>query len=293
MVYGKNIVLFGLLVCMLLMTGGCENDYDVPPISTKQPEVSKAPDDISEPIVTTEADSGDTKSSKPPTTGLGDNDVWFNSYPAGAEVYVIPATVDIYDLELDEIVKANNLLGTTPLNYDFSAGMYYVVSVFTPELFSAVGYELPTLSDPTFDLAFPFDGNLSQSMSYIDGEEIERFSKVYRLNKGSGNSDALVSIALPLPKNQRGQSKPALYPTLATVEALPVSYTFIDTDVRRAIEDNLEKSKLTAIVSPDMVDEMIEVLLRVGKVKLDTSDVDLIIQMKGTDSPSFSITTYG
>jgi hypothetical protein len=224
--------------------------------------------------------------------GLAENEVRISSYPPSAEVYLVPATVDIYDLELEDIMQTDNLLGTAPLTYELSPGTYYVVTVFTPDLFAAARYDLPTLSDPTFDYAFPFDGNLSQSMSFIGGEEIERISKIYRLIKGARNSEALISIALPLPENQRGQQKPVLYPTLATVEALPVSYTFDDAVVRRAIEDNLSEHNLTTTVGPSMVDEMVEVLLRVGKVKLDTSDVDLIIDMHGTDTSSFSISVY-
>lgn len=228
-----------------------------------------------------------------PSPNDEDNELWVNSYPTGAEVYLVPATVDIYDLELEDVMQAENLLGTAPLTHELSAGTYYVVTSFTPDLFTAAGYDLPTYSDPSFDDAFPFDGGLSQSMSFIRGQEIERFSKIYRLIKDPRSPEALISIALPLPANQRGQPKPVLYPTLATVEALPVSYTFDDAIVSQAIEDSLRDNSLAAMVGQSMVDEMVGVLLRVGKVKLDTSDVDLIIQMYGTHKSTFSITVYG
>jgi len=205
----------------------------------------------------------------------------------------VPATVDVYDLDLEDVLHVDNLLGTAPLTYELSPGMYYVITVFTPDLFAAIGYDLPSVSDPTYNDAFPFDGNLSQSMSFIGGEEIGRISKIYRLNKDAGRSETLISIALPLPETQREQQKPVLYPTFATVEALPIEYTFDAAVVGRAIEDNLNKYNLTAIVGPTMVDEMVEVLLRVGKVKLDTDDVDLIIYMQGTDTGNFSIVVYG
>ncbi len=233
-----------------------------------------------------------TATPTPPESPTRANELWVNSYPAGAEVYLEPATVDIYDLELEDVMQGENLLGTTPLTHELSEGTYYLVTSFTPDLFTAAGYDLPTYSDLSFDDAFPFDGNPSQSMSFIDGEEIERFSKIYRLMKDPRSPEALISIALPLPTNQRGQPKPVLYPTLATVDPLPVSYTFDDAIVKQAIEDNLSEHNLTTMVGPSMVDEMVEVLLRVGKVKLDTSDVDLIIQMNGTYTSSFSITVY-
>lgn len=220
------------------------------------------------------------------------NELWVNSYPAGAEVYLVPGTVSGQYPKLDNVMQTKNLLGTAPLTHELSAGTYYVVTSFTPDLFTAAGYDLPTYSDPSFDDAFPFDGNPSQSMSFTNGEEIERFSKIYRLIKDPRSPEVLISIALPLPENQRGQPKPVLYPTLATVEALPVSYIFDDAIVRRAIEDDLRDNNLTAMVGPSMVDEMVEVLLRVGKVKLGTSHVDLIIQINGTDTSSFSITVY-
>ncbi len=224
--------------------------------------------------------------------GLADNEVRISSYPPGAEVYLVPATVEIYDLKLEDVMQTDNILGTAPLNYELSPGNYYVVTVFTPDLFDAAGYDLPTPSDPTFDYAFPFDGNLSQTISFIGGEEIERISKIYRLIGEARSSKGLISIALPLPEHQRGQQELVLYPTLATVESLPVSYTFDDTNVVPAIEDILSKHNLNTMVGPSMVAEMIEVLLRVGKVRLDTSDIDLIIQMDGTDKSSFSITVY-
>jgi hypothetical protein len=283
----KCIATLGYFVSLLFLITGCFR-LPPPPIPTDDvtPSTSPTPTETEPAPV----DNTDTPgiSSPPP----GEDEVWFDSYPGGAKVYVVPATVDIYDLELDDVTQVNNLLGTAPFTHDLSSGNYYVVPVFTQDLFSTAGYELPTLSDPTYDFAFPFDGNLSQQMSFIAGEEIERIYKIYRLNKSGRNSEALISIALPLPETQRGQQKPALYPTLATVSILPTSYTFEDTFVRQAIDDNLKEYNLTAIVGPDMVDEMIEVLMRVGKVKLDTSDVDLIIQMKGTDSAQFSITAY-
>ncbi|KPL16253.1 MAG: hypothetical protein AMJ93_15970 [Anaerolineae bacterium SM23_84] len=210
-----------------------------------------------------------------------------NSYPAGAEIYLVPATVGIAQVDLDDVMLAGNRLGTAPLIHKLAAGTYYVATSFTPDLFTAAGYQLPTLSDPTFDDAFPFDGNAIQSTSFIAGDAIERLSKLYRVIMRAGESEALISIALPLPENQRGRLEPVLYPTLATVEALPICYTFHER-MRDSIEKSLSENDLT--VGSSMVDEMVGVLLRVGKVKLDTSAVDLTVQID-TEGTRLSIST--
>ena len=223
---------------------------------------------------------------------LSDNDVWINSYPTGAEIYLVPATVSIYDLVLEDVMTPQNLLGNAPLTHELPPGKYFVVAMFSSDIFIASGYALPKQSDPTFEYAFPFDGNLSQSLSFIGGEEIGSLSKTYWLMKGAHGSESLISIALPLPESQRGEANPTLYPTLATVESIPPSYTFKEDAMRRAIEDNLRKNHLTTTVDSEMVDEMIDVLQRVGKVKLDTDAVDMIVQMKGIEAGDFSISIY-
>jgi hypothetical protein len=282
----------GVLVVLTaaIIVGGCSS---VVPLLEDTPTVTA--------MVTATSTRGPkanpTSTRTPAPSGIGgvlaDGEARISSYPPGAEVYLVPAQVSVRDFDVDDVLEQENPLGTAPLTTELSPGEYYVVTVFTPGLFAAAGYDLPRVSDPTFDYAFPFDGNPTQSMSFVDGEEIERISKTYRLMKRAGNSEALISIALPLPENQRGQQKPTLYPTLATVEALRVSYTFDDSLVRPAIEDALEENNLATMIDASMVDEMIEVLLRVGKVKLDTSDIDLLIQMHGTDTNRFSITVYG
>lgn len=287
-----------VILTVVLMIGACSPTSKILTTPTSMPV--DAPSDVkpaSTPADVAPAGPTASKAAGPSSAisgeHLADGELGISSYPPNAEVYLVPATVDVYDLELDDVVRPENLIGAAPLTYELSPGMYYLVTVFTPDLFAAIGYDLPSVSDPTYNDAFPFDGNLSQSMSFIGGEEIGRISKIYRLNKDAGRSETLISIALPLPEKQRGQQKPVLYPTFATVEALPTGYTFDAAVVGRAIQDNLDKYDLAAIVGPAMVDEMVEVLLRVGKVKLDTNDVDLIIYMQGTDTGNFSIVVYG
>ncbi len=213
--------------------------------------------------------------------------VWINSYPTGAEVYLLPAKIDIDTPKLEDVVKSDNLLGVTPLTYELHTEEYYVVTVFVPELF--VNVDLPTQSDPAFDKAFPFDGNYSHTMVTSKVGNIQSFSKLYRLTKSISHSDTLISIALPLPENYRGQPKPVMYPILDMVETLPVSYKSV-VSIKQSIEKELSKHNLTAPVGSDMVDEMIEILLRVGKVKLDTDEITLTTWMHGTDTTTYSTT---
>ena len=231
-----------------------------------------------------------TERTSPPIST--NNGLWINTYPAGAEVYVVPATVSHYDLELDDVIQPQNFVGIAPLTHQLATGMYYVVTTFQSDLYAAAGYSLPVESDPTFRDAFPFDGNLFHNTSFVGGKEIKSISKVYRIDIDSHRLEALTSIALPLPEDQRGQSKPNVYPTLATVESIPASFTFKPTIMKDAIEESLVKNNLSSTVDQSLVGEMVEVLLRVGKVKLDTNDIDLIIQINEAED-TFSILTYG
>lgn len=222
---------------------------------------------------------------------VGDSDVWINSHPSGASVYIVPADVEVYDLELDDVMTPVNLFGQTPLTQALSPGNYYVVVNFPAALFEAEGVTLPGYSDPTYDFAFPFDGNVSSSMTFSGGEEIAGITRIYRLSKSAGRSAALVSISLPLPESERSQSLPSIYPTLATVASLSADY-YLEADVmRNSIKDDLQEHGLNE-VDDAMVDEMVEVLQRAGKVKLNTDTVDLIIQLGGFDSSTFIVSAY-
>ena len=228
----------------------------------------------------------------PITTPADDDSVWINSHPAGADVYIIPATVNLNDLRIEDIKQANNLVGTTPLTLKLSAGNYYVLTLFPAELYNLNGYELPAYSSPTYQNALPSDGSLIQSVSFSGGEYIKDLSRVYRLYKNSDASETLISIALPLPENQRSLAMPFIYPTLATVDTLPVTYTFTETHIRNAIESNLDEHNLGRVVNAGMSDEILQVLSYVGKVVLETDSVRIIIQLNGQTHSSFSIAVY-
>lgn len=251
----------------------------IPPTPTSPPESNPA------------GAPADTSQVVPTRPNFPDSGLWVDSYPPGADVYVIPATVDMYNLEIEDVVQPDNFIGTSPVADQLPSGDYYVVTSFSPELFSTYGYQLPVETDPTFDDAFPFDGNLFHNMTFIEGTEIGSISKVYRVDISNRYLTALTSIALPLPEHQRGQPRPTIYPTLATVNAFAPSFTFKETVMQQAIEESLVKNNLASQVEPALVTEMVEVLLRVGKVKLDTGDIDIIIQINEADE-SFSIITF-
>lgn len=223
---------------------------------------------------------------------LDDSSAWINSHPTGAEVYILPATVSLNDLRVEDIQQETNLVGNTPLTLDLSAGNYYILTLFSAELYTNIGYELPVYSSPTYRNALPSDGSLIRSASFSDGEYIKDVSRVYRLYKDAGSATTLISVALPLPESQRNLTMPFIYPTLDTVNALPISYTFTEENVRNAIESNLSEHNLSGSVGKSMVDEILQVLSYVGKVALETDPASIIIQLSGQDQSSFTITVY-
>jgi hypothetical protein len=282
----KKILNPYLFVTFILFLSSCE--MPVPPV------VPTAPLNLTDSLPPTPTTTPRPTITPRPTTSGTENmpgdETWINSYPQGAQIYAIPVTVSIQQLELDDVVRPENLLGAAPIKHKFSPGMYYLVASFDADLYPEIGIRLPAYSDPSYDYAFPFDGNRFQSMSFSEGEYIERISKVYQID---ARDETLISIALPLAEQDRGLPRPNIYPTLNTVESLSASFTFNDSVIANAIQENLNQYNLTNIVSSNLVDEMVEVLRRVGKVRLDTNDVDMIVQLNDPDTGTFSISIYG
>ncbi len=223
---------------------------------------------------------------------LDDGSVWINSHPVGASVYLIPATVSLNDLRVDDIQQEKNLIGVTPLIYELPAGNYYLLTAFPEELYMENGFELPVYSSPTYRDAFPSDGNLIHSASFSDGEHVKEVARVYRLYKDAGSAQALISVVLPLPEGQRDHSMPYIYPTADLVSSLPVSYSFTEENVRNAIESNLSELNLTGEISASMLNEMLTVLSHTGKVVLETTPARIVVQLNGQNQGNFTITVY-
>ncbi len=253
------------------------------------PEKIAEEEDIEPDVTKTPTKKAVTISEDPP---VDDNSVWFNSHPVGASIYLIPATVSLNDLRVDDIKLENNLVGETPLTLEVAAGNYYVLTLFPAELYAENGFELPAYSSPSYRDAFPSDGSYIHSASFSDGEHIKDLSRVYRLYKDAGSAQTLISVILPLPENQRDRSKPYIYPTIDTVSSLPLSYEFTAENVKKAIESNLSQHNLTGEISANMVDEMLQVLSYTGKVVLDATSVRIVVQLNGQNQGSFSVTVY-
>jgi hypothetical protein len=257
------------------------------------PDEKEEPTPTERPVTPEQLPETPTKQPVPPTQRSdSDGNVWINSHPAGAEVFIVPATVDIYDLEIKDVQMPENSVGITPLSMDLSTGSYYVLTLFPAELFSELGVELPSYSSPGYDDAFPSDGSLVSSASFTGGEFIKDLSRLYQLRIDQGRTMALISLAFPLPVDQRYTTSPAIYPTLETVAFLPNSYNLNENGMRNAIESDLTKYNLTGTVKTEMVDDMIEVLKRVGKVYLKTDAVRFIIQLGGFEESTFTVSVY-
>lgn len=223
---------------------------------------------------------------------LSDDEVWFNSHPNGADVYVVPQLVDLYDVEMDEIIQPINLVGTCPVIGELTPGNYYVVFVYSSGLYERDGLVLPSGSDSTFNESLPFDGNPIKQTSFGANESVETLSKLYTLQKKSGESTALISLGVTVPENERLASTPRIYPTMTAVGTLPIQYGFDESTMRESIEDDVRKQNLSSLIPSEMIDEMVAVLLRVGKVKLDTDSIDIYIQLNGFSGNGWTVTVY-
>ena len=266
-----------------------KTDDQTPPANTPTPTES------SDVLLTATPDVSGTVTT--PTPGIysgeiSENQVWINTYPSNVKIFIVPALDDIHDLEIEEITIPENLVGTSPLTTDLSPGDYYVVAKFSVERFTADGFKLPNAADPNFNDAFPFDGNSITQISYDDNDNVESIVKLYRLRKEAGKSKTLIGIALPLPEEEQLTSSPVIYPSLATVNSLPVSYGYVESSMKDSIIRSLEESDLVSIVKDDMIEEMMEVLLRVGKVKLQADKITIYIQMKNFGESGWTVSLY-
>ncbi len=223
---------------------------------------------------------------------IADNEAWINTYPSGAMIYIVTAKESLSDVEVTDIVKSENLVGTAPVIFELPPGSYYLVAQFSSNLFASGGFSLPNAFDSTFDDAFPFDGNSINQFSYNADDSIASISKLYRLDKRSGDPKSLICIALPVPENERLSSGATLYPSLAAISSLPISFDYVETSMRESIVRALSDTGLDFVIGEDVILEMMEVLLRVGKVKLDTDQVDIIVQMSNFGQSGWSTSVY-
>lgn len=223
---------------------------------------------------------------------IADNEAWIASYPSGAEIYVVEAKASLSDVEISDIVLNSNFVGTAPVVFEIPPGSYYVVAVFSSDLFDAGGFILPIATDPTFDGAFPFDGNSINQYSYNDDDSIAVIRKLYRFDKRAGDPEPLICIALPVPENERGLTGITIYPSLAAVSSLPISFDYVVDSMRESITRALSDTGLASGVDDKMIGEMMSVLLRVGKVKLDSGQADIIVQMSNFGKSGWSTSVY-
>jgi hypothetical protein len=279
-------VIAGLLIAVALVwTGYRLANIDHPTAPTADGETPVATNPVTS--ISTQKPTNIPQGDVPSLSG---GSVWVDSYPSGANVYVIPALIDLDELRLEDIVKPENLKGSTPLAFDLPRGDYYAAFSYSADVYAASGITLPTYSSPAFEGAFPFEGNLMTSTSLSNGEYISSVEKVYRLNKQGNSSESLISVALPLAEGEQSALRPSIYPQATTVSSLPVNFTFKEDVLRGAIEDDLARYNLTGQVGAEMVDSMVEVLQKVGKIILNTDTVRIIIQMGADDT--FTITIY-
>ena len=81
-------------------------------------------------------------------------------------------------------------------------------------------------------------------------------------------------------------------PYLNAISSLPISFDYVETSMRESIVRALSDTGLDSLIGEDVILEMMEVLLRVGKVKLDTDQVDIIVQMSNFGQSGWSTSVY-
>ncbi|GAG20954.1 unnamed protein product, partial [marine sediment metagenome] len=137
--------------------------------------------------------------------------LWLASLPSEASVYLRPGSRQGYKGLDDDLTQDKYLLGSTPLETKVSPGQYLLAVVVTVDQIESAGFVMLPSSHPLFNDAFEGDGNFSRIVHYDPPGEVASITKTYVLRTEAGESDALVSILIPLPERKLPQSPPYLY----------------------------------------------------------------------------------
>lgn len=223
---------------------------------------------------------------------IDDDEAWINSYPIGAKIFLVEATTSLSAIEIPDVATSANFVGIAPVIFEIPPGNYYLVAEFGSSLFDSGGFLLPSGTDPTFDGAFPFDGNSINQFMYNDDDSVATIRKLYRLEKRAGDPEPLICIAVPVPENERQLSGITVYPSLAAVKDLPVSFDYVEDSMRASITQATKDTELMGLVGEDVIDEMLAVLLRVGKVRLSSGNAAVIVQMSNFGKSGWATSVY-
>jgi hypothetical protein len=162
----------------------------------------------------------DETTSPPKSQSIKGDQLWVNSFPEGACVYLIPGPVDDYTTG-DDLMKDEYYVGTAPLLITVNPGLYELVMVVPVSEIESAGFDVLSADEPLD--RFEFDGNNPHGMTYDNGEP-DLFYKIYTLKKLAGEYEALVTILLPVPEDELEHTVPYLYPSLNMVGFLPKRY---------------------------------------------------------------------
>jgi hypothetical protein len=228
------------------------------------------------------------------TKELEQKGLWVTSFPEGAKVYMATGTrSDYYNMEL---IQDKYLHGSTPITFDTKPGQYLIAVVISADKLEDMGYPVEQLPDDTEygpDLSdlFEFDGNFVSILKYDETQpgRLSYFAKVYELQKTEDNV-ALVSILSPIDQEEYPQPLPHLYPSLNMVSSVESSYFIHESDMVDGITETLTEQGLKGKVGTAMVNEMVEVVSRVGKVVLFCPNyTEIIVQIIKPETGDFMI----
>ena len=202
-------------------------------------------------------------------------------------VYLLPdSPLDANTLESLPL-EVEHFLGFTPVMTDVDPGQYLVVVVISAIQIEKEGFWLPLEPFPFRESDLERDGEATSVYWYDTNQNLAMLGRIYRIKKEALTPEILISILVPQIENET--HKPYLYPSLDMVTLQPDRYTVTSTSVINAIENVLDDEELKNILTEDLISDIVKVLQKVGKVKLQTDEVGIIVQIKGDITDDYSI----
>ena len=135
-----------------------------------------------------------------------------DSWPSGAMVFAVRAEGKVVDVDVDEITRRRNRLGRTPVREKIDPGAYFVAVSYDAHQLTKLGFQLPYADEPTKEV-FPSDLCRLSTVSF-ENDVLSSLTRVFDVTVGglSGAPATLVSLALPMPTDERADTEDLPHP---------------------------------------------------------------------------------
>ncbi len=215
---------------------------------------------------------------------------WITSYPEGASVYLAPGTIATYDNF--ELIDTKYLIGKTPLYVNITPGAYLIATSLSSNKLEEMGYEVSypySSSGPNANDYFINDGNFVKRVNY-DQEKPDRISSIAKVYSISDQDKSIISILIPIDKEDYPLSRPYFYPSFDMVSSIGVSYPVVESDIVSGVIRNINDYNIGTGINDRIVEDMAKVVSRVGKVILYcVGKYQVVVQASSQESKNFMI----